>query len=73
MTTIEMIIEHNYKALEKVDFDQNRAKNLFTIEHNGTIIYDFLHDESLRDEVIAFQYYGFEKMNNVIREWEKKR
>lgn len=65
------IMENNYHNLGIVGFDQSRAKNLFTISHNDTNVFDFLHDETMRDIIQPIKYYGLEKLENVIKLYDE--
>lgn len=67
---LQPIIDHNFRELSKVDYDQGAAKNLFTISHEGTAVFDFCHDETLIDTVEPMLYYGLEPLEKVIAAFE---
>lgn len=67
---LKEMVDYNYKQLEKVDFDQNQAENLYTIESNGQEVYDFFHDETMRDKVDPIEYYGKEKLEHISKHFK---
>jgi hypothetical protein len=67
--TLKQIVNYNFSQLEKVDFDQNHAQNLFTIDHNGTSIYNFFTDETGRVEVNPLDYYDYQSLVKVVNSY----
>lgn len=63
------IISYNERQLLKVGGDQTYADDLITLESNGQEVYDFFLDETMRETVEPFEYYGKDKIKDVINTW----
>lgn len=66
------IAEHNRNLIKDDDEPYDNTKGLFTFEHYDQIIADPFVDESLRDEVDPFKYYGPEKLKALVAKWITK-
>ena len=66
------IVRHNEKELERVNGDQNKAKNLITFTFKDTSIYNPFLDETLRNEVSPTQYYGLVNIDKMVKQYKEK-
>lgn len=63
------IISYNEKQLLKDGGEQTYVENLITLESNGQDVYNFFLDETMRETVEPFEYYGKDKIKDVINTW----
>lgn len=63
---LSMVRAVNTTKLNEVDGDQSSAVGLTVFEHNGQEIYDPFLDESGRTIVDPLEYYGRQKMEQLV-------
>lgn len=67
---LKELVAHNRKQIEAVDGEQNKAVGVIDLPYEEYAIYDVFYDESIRNKVNPVEYYGYDKIIEMLNKWE---